>query len=100
MLAFLPPRPGGPMRLAFILALIFAAVPCLADSDKLVIHEWGTFTSLQDEDGCAVGGINGDDEALPPFVHDLIRDEQAKLLLISKGGVPRCFPSVTMRLET
>ena len=47
--------------------------PAFAASSKLVIHEWGTFTSLQDEDGYALGGMNGDDEALPPFVHDLIR---------------------------
>src|SRR5262245_60845706 len=38
-------------------------------SDKLVVHEWGTFTSLQDENGQALGGINVDDEPVPPFVH-------------------------------
>jgi hypothetical protein len=28
----------------------------------LVVHEWVTFTSLQDEQGNAIGGINTDDE--------------------------------------
>ncbi len=28
------------------------------------VHEWGTFTSLQDEQGEAIGGINTDDEAV------------------------------------
>jgi len=36
-----------------------------------VIHEWGTFTALQDEEGRAVAGINVDDEPVPGFVHDV-----------------------------
>ena len=40
-------------------------------SDALVVHEWGTFTVLQDESGKPVGGINTDDEPLPNFVHNL-----------------------------
>lgn len=90
------------MRIFFLLAVLFAVVPTFAASHRLVIHEWGTFTSLQDEDGYALGGINGDDEVLPTFVHDLIRDasQAANPFGLSKGGVPSCFPSVTMRLET
>src|SRR4051812_29106785 len=84
------------MRISLILAVVFAAVPCFASNDKLVIHEWGTFTSLQAEDGSAIGAINSDDERLPPFVHDLISSQ----FQFNKGGVPDCFPSVTMRLET
>ena len=71
--------------------------------EKLIVHEWGTFTSLQDEDGNAIGGINTDDEPVPDFVHNL-----APLLLIpaskfdvrGKGLTPGCNPDVTMRLET
>jgi len=37
----------------------------------MVVHEWGTFTSLQDETGRTIGGINADVEPLPSFVHDL-----------------------------
>jgi len=70
---------------------------------KWIIHEWGTFTSLQDEAGEAIGGINTDDEPVPPFVHRL-----ADFLLLSPTedppiffqGAPRCHPDVTMRLET
>src|SRR5712692_1867757 len=70
---------------------------------KWIIHEWGTFTSLQDEAGEAIGGINTDDEPLPRFVHRL-----ADFLLLSPTevppiffqGAPRCHPDVTMRLET
>jgi hypothetical protein len=88
------------MRLALILTALLIVAPCFAAQPNLVIHEWGTFTSLQGEDGNAIGGINGDEEALPPFVHDLIRSAQTAATLGTKGGVPRCFPSVTMRLET
>ena len=50
------------------------------------IHEWGTFTSLQNEAGEAVGGINTDDEPVPPFVHRL-----ADFLLLQPTEVPPYF---------
>ena len=37
--------------------------------DQLVVHEWGTFTELQNEQGVALNGINTDDEPVPDFVH-------------------------------
>lgn len=49
------------MRFLFVAAALALAAPCLAEPEKMVIHEWGTFTSLQDEDGEAVGGINPDE---------------------------------------
>src|SRR6266699_1099748 len=87
----------------------FASLLCLlsfcacAESDPLVVHEWGTFTSLQDEAGRAIGGINSDDEPVPKFVHDLnrlliLRPDQ--LPPVCYQGAPRCHPDVTMRLET
>ena len=71
--------------------------------DKWTIHEWGTFTSLQDESGNAIGGINTDDEPVPDFVHQL---DYLALLRTSEvpptffKGAPSCHPDVTMRLET
>ena len=38
------------------------SVPPAAAPSGIVVHEWGTFTSLQDELGRAIGGINTDDE--------------------------------------
>ncbi len=35
----------------------------------VIVHEWGTFTSLQDERGAAIKGINIDDEPVPSFVY-------------------------------
>src|SRR5438552_1088136 len=87
----------------------FARLLCLfiicahAGTHPLIVHEWGTFTSLQDETGRTIGGINSDDEPVPKFVHDLNRllilrpDE---LPPVCYQGAPRCHPDVTMRLET
>lgn len=67
------------------------------------IHEWGTFTSLQDEDGRTLPGINTDDEPVPAFVHNLnplllLKPDQLPTVFFQ--GAPRCHPDVTMRMET
>ena len=72
-------------------------------ADTLVVHEWGTFTVLQDEQGTPVGGINTDDEPLPPFVHNLHRElngPASPLPPVYFKGVPRNHPDVFTRLET
>ena len=82
----------------------------VADQDRLVVHEWGTFTSLQDERGIALGGINSDDEPVPDFVHGVGKEFllgpglERRILLddvpLLRKGVPLCHPDVRMRLET
>lgn len=86
-----------------IVGCVLIAISPDATGERFAVHEWGTFTSLQDEEGRAIAGINTDDEPVPKFVHDI-----APLLLIPPGefrsalvkGVTRCHPGVTMRLET
>ena len=74
-----------------------------AESPPLVVHEWGTFTSFQDAEGRTISGINVDDEPVPRFVHRL-RDFQTfrttSLPASWSQGAPRCYPGVTLRLET
>lgn len=74
-----------------------------AQENKWTIHEWGTFTSLQNEAGDAIGSINTDDEPVPDFVHrlsyGLILGPTEIPASFSKGA-PVCHPDVTMRLET
>jgi hypothetical protein len=70
---------------------------------KWTVHEWGTFTSLQNEAGEAIGGINTDDEPVPPFVHELgnfilLRPTEVPNNFFQ--GAPSCHPDVSMRLET
>lgn len=72
-------------------------------ADELVIHEWGTFTSLQDEGGRAVSRINTDDEPVPGFVHQMFysgRFSPVEFQLPAAKGAPHGHPEVTMRLET
>lgn len=93
------------MLLLFLVLFVLLAIPVRGKElgDKLVVHEWGTFTSLQDETGRALGGINTNDEPVPDFVHRL-----AYNMLLSPTeapptffqGAPSCHPDVTMRLET
>jgi hypothetical protein len=86
-----------------LLVLVASTGGHLHAADRVIVHEWGTFTCLQDEDGNSIGGINTDDEPVPPFVHRL-----AYNLLLSPTeapphffqGAPSCHPDVTMRLET
>jgi hypothetical protein len=87
-----------------ILGTVLLACFTRADAaDQWAIHEWGTFTSLQDENGQTIGGINTDDEPVPAFVHRL-----GGFALLSPSevppsfnkGAPSCHPDVTMRLET
>jgi hypothetical protein len=68
-----------------------------AAEPKMQVHEWGTFTALQDETGEPIAGVNSQEEPLPRFTHDL-----ALMLIIGNPvqGAPKCHPDVTMRLET
>ena len=87
------------------LGLFLARAASAAEAD-LTVHEWGTFTVLQDESGKELSGINTDDEPVPKFVHDLAPLLLSKPLLSNlhweykQKGAPRHHPLVTMRLET
>jgi hypothetical protein len=94
-------------------ALVFS-VSVARSEDKqppLIVHEWGTFTSLQDEQGNAIGGINTDDEPVPAFVHrlgfNLITPQRTNLSLAPSmyaskiaAVTTHCDPEVLVRLET
>ena len=55
---------------AFLCAGLIPLAALAANNNKLVVHEWGTFTSLEDDRGQQLGGINIDDEPVPSFVHN------------------------------
>jgi hypothetical protein len=94
--AFGPPAPGGGNNPG---SEKKAPVPA---GDRLVIHEWGTFTSLQDETGSSVAGVNTDDEPVPEFVHRIseLIPQPSELAPVYYKGVPRSHQQVRMRLET
>src|SRR5688572_27293906 len=69
-----PARESVPMKprlLVLVIASVLLGPVGVAAEKTLVVHEWGTFTSLQDEKGEPIGGINTDDEPVPAFVRRL-----------------------------
>ena len=91
------------MRKTLLTTLLLAALSTSQAAD-LVVHEWGTITTIHADDGTPAGGLNNIDpeEVLPDFVHryepETTRHNPGKLLakLPSRPG----RPDVTMRLET
>ena len=39
-----------------------------AEKNKLIVHEWGTFLTVQGSNGATLGGMVASEEVLPPFV--------------------------------
>lgn len=82
---------------------LFLCLGAAAGAEPLIIHEWGTFTSLQDSYATTIGGINTDEERLPDFVAEI-----GPIAMIQHGDLaprfvklaPRLAREVTMRLET
>ncbi len=83
-------------------ACLVAALGSTRAAD-LVIHEWGTITTIHATDGTPATGLNRIDEAdvLPPFVHryEPPTTRQPHRMLGKSPRVPG-RPDVTMRLET
>jgi hypothetical protein len=91
------------MSRTLLIALAIASSGAVCAQD-LVVHEWGTITTVHAADGKPAGGLNRIDESevLPKFVHGFepehTRHDPAKRF--AKGtGIPG-RPDVTMRLET
>ena len=114
------PDTAHPMKRIFVCLTFVFCISVLRAQDKpaegnrqsaLVVHEWGTFTSLQDEKGNAIPGINTDDEPVPPFVHRLGNNliapqrtnfpgQQIFTMDYKIPGVVQPDPDVLVRLET
>jgi hypothetical protein len=98
--------------LASFLAITALAFSMAGADEPVIVHEWGTFTCLQDEQGKAIGGINVDDEPVPGFVWQYANRLVAGLRSPDEDnfGLPPYEaggkgwisgdPKVTMRLET
>jgi len=90
------------MRNTCLFVCLLAALGTARAAD-LVVHEWGTITTIHDAKGTPATGLNRIDEAdvLPPFVHryepETTRQPQRQL---GKSPLVPGRPDVTMRLET
>jgi hypothetical protein len=90
------------MRHALFVLLLAGSIP--ASGAELVIHEWGTITTIHASSGKPLTGLNRIDAAdvLPDFVHryepEQTRHDPAKQF--AKSPLVPGRPDVTMRLET
>ncbi|MBV8878476.1 MAG: hypothetical protein JO332_00795 [Planctomycetaceae bacterium] len=84
-------------------ALLAGAAGAQDTRERWKIHEWGTFTALQNEGGAPLGWINTEDEPVPKFCHRL---SQSLLVPVDDlapaffKDAPRAHPDVILRLET
>lgn len=83
-----------------LLPLLAAAIPAQDPAPtpapaNLVVHEWGTFTCMADGRGVALEGLQHEEEALPKFVHDLLRIEHTAS---THTKMPASY--VTQKMET
>src|SRR5579862_9845000 len=89
--------------IAGLAVLLHGAARGQDSPNRWSIHEWGTFTALQGENGTPIGWINTEDEPVPPFCHRLSRcllvpiDDLAPAF---HKDAPRAHPAVILRLET
>jgi hypothetical protein len=78
----------------FLAAFGLVALPRVAQSaappgpGKLIVHEWGTFLSVQAPDGVTLGGMIESEEDLPPFVRQRGLDGRNRLFFTSKVETP------------
>jgi len=94
-------------RRAALIAAIAVLLPCAAGAqdanERWAIHEWGTFTALQNEAGRPLGWINTEDEPVPPFCHRLSHSLLVPIDDLAPAffkDAPRAHPDVILRLET
>ncbi|MCH5372401.1 MAG: hypothetical protein JJ992_00365, partial [Planctomycetes bacterium] len=93
--------------LAFLTLLTLSDALSAGESEKpFVIHEWGTFTVLQNDRGETFPGVNLNEETLPPFVYRLnpalVHEGQFwnPLLRPYSKGIPSRWLQARMRMET
>ena len=67
---------------------------------RFVVHEWGTFTSVQGQDGVALDGLSREEEALPDFVYDRTKIRDCPLRAQGWKGLEVPAEHVTQKMET
>jgi hypothetical protein len=82
----------------FVLVSLPIVVGCnksaLPPEPGLVVHEWGTYTSVQGSNGATLDGMQHEEEALPSFVH------QRATVPTSGKGIEALPQPVNQKLET
>ncbi len=82
-----------------ILGCISSAPLRVDRSDALIVHEWGTFTTLQSSEGVALSGLYREEEHLPPFVYHHGGFSPDPIVQGTKG-IYRPLLNATVKMET
>ncbi len=77
---------------AWVVALASVATAAASDQNKsgkpFVVHEWGTFLSVQGSDGVSLGGMVDSDEVLPGFVESIGPASYQRAMMFTKMETP------------
>jgi hypothetical protein len=68
--------------------------------EGLVVHEWGTFTSMQGSDGATLEGLQHEEEGLPSFVYSRSKVRDCPLREYGYKGLEVDVARVTEKMET
>jgi hypothetical protein len=79
-----------------------AALACdeRTDGDRFVVHEWGTFTSIEGADGVVLEGLSREEEPLPEFVCSRSKVRACPLRAKGWKGLEVPADHVTQKMET
>lgn len=69
-------------------------------ADPLVVHEWGTFTSVAGADGIGLEGLAHEEESLPEFVYSRTQVRECPLREKGYKGLEVPAEHVTQKMET
>lgn len=69
-------------------------------ASPLVVHEWGTFTSMQGADGGGLEGLQHEEERLPEFVYSRTEVRECPLRAYGYKGLEVPVTHVTQKMET
>lgn len=78
---------GGALALT-VCATLSASPGSTKPAEDLVVHEWGTFLSMQGSDGVTLDGMYHEEHALPQFVHSRSKDQLRMRSVDVKGETP------------
>ncbi len=89
-------------RIATVVAILTGAAVAAPEEkeDRLVVHEWGTFTSMQGSDGVVLEGLHHEEEGLPGFVYSRTKVRECPLRNRGWKGLEVPVERVTQKMET
>jgi hypothetical protein len=70
------------------LGAVPTAPPSQATDGRFIVHEWGTFLSVQGSDGTTQGGMVDSEDTLPSFVRERSLGGISRAMIFQKGETP------------